>query len=133
MRIYRRARGITVMLRKATASDLTWAERDFPKDVTLPTISEHEAWTLVINDENFGFIEYFSREEEVVVTGLWVRPDKRGNGYGTMMLELVESTEKPRFIRVISTPSSEGFYSKRGYLKDYGHTILTKVVEYDDH
>jgi GNAT superfamily N-acetyltransferase len=133
MKIYRRARGITVMLRKATASDLTWAERDFPKDITLPTISEHEAWTLVINDENFGFIEYFSREEEVVVTGLWVRPDKRGNGYGTMMLELVESTEKPRFILVISTPSSEGFYSKRGYLKAFGHTILTKVVEYDDH
>lgn len=133
MRIYRRARGITVMLRKATTSDLIWAERDFPQDITLPTISEHEAWTLVINDENFGFIEYFAREEEVVVTGLWVRPDKRGNGYGTMMLELVESTEKPRFIRVIATPNSEGFYSKRGYLKDYGHTVLTKVVEYDDH
>lgn len=131
MRIYRKSRGITVMLRKATSSDLVWAERDFPYDVTLPTLSAHECWMLVIGEEYFGFVEYFSRDEEVVITGLWVRPDKRGNGYGTMMLELVEATEKPRFLRVIATPSSEKFYAKRGYLKDYGFQILTKVVEYD--
>jgi GNAT superfamily N-acetyltransferase len=121
------------VLRKANETDMIRMEREFPYDPTLPTLSTHCSWVLEAGDDDIGFIEYFSREEEVVVTGLWVKPDKRGNGYGTIMLELVEATVKPKFLRVIATPSSQGFYEKRGYTEDYGHTILTKVIGYDDH
>jgi GNAT superfamily N-acetyltransferase len=108
-------------------------EREFPYDPTLPTLSSCDSWVLEIGEDDIGFIEYFSRDEGVTVTGLWVRPDKRKNGYGTIMLELVEATENPKFLRVIATPSSRGFYEKRGYSEDYGHTILTKVVGYDNY
>lgn len=131
MKIYRQNRGIKAILQKATDSDLVWAERSFPDDLLLPTLSEQDSWMLIINDEYFGFIEYFTRDTELTVTGLWVRPDKRGNGYGTMMLELAEVTEKPNIMRVIATPQSEGFYAKRGYGPDYGMRILTKICDYD--
>jgi len=131
MRIYRRSQGISVLLRRANEGDMIHMERKFPYDPTLPTLSSCDSWVLEIGEDDIGFIEYFSRDEEVTVTGLWVRPDKRKNGYGTMMLELVEATEKPRFLRVIATLSSAGFYVKRGYLKDHGFQILTKVVDYD--
>jgi GNAT superfamily N-acetyltransferase len=122
-----------VLLRQADDSDIARMEREFPYDLTLPTLSIQCSWVLEVGKEDIGFIEYFSREEEVVVTGLWVKPNKRGNGYGTIMLELVEATENPKFLRVIATPSSRGFYEKRGYSEDYGHTILTKVVGYDNY
>lgn len=131
MRVYRQNKGIKAILQKATDYDLVWAESTFPDDLLLPTLSEQDSWMLIINDEYFGFIEYFTRGAELTVTGLWVRPDKRGNGYGTMMLELAEATEKPGVMRVIATPQSEGFYTKRGYGPDYGMKILTKVRDYD--
>lgn len=131
MKIYRRTNGIKAILQKATESDLVWAEREFPGDLMLPTLSEMDSWMLIINDEYFGFIEYLIRDPEMTVTGLWVRPDKRGNGYGTMMLELAEVSEKPAVIRVITTPQSEGFYTKRGFGPNFGMKILTKACEYD--
>lgn len=131
MRVYRQTKGIKAILQRATESDLGWAERTFPDDRLLPTLSTYDSWMLIVNDEYFGFIEYMMRDVELTVTGLWVRPDKRGNGYGTMMLELVEITEKPAIIRVITTPHSEGFYFKRGYEPDQGVKILTKVCDYD--
>jgi GNAT superfamily N-acetyltransferase len=74
-----------------------------------------------------GFVEYFTRESELVVTGLWVRPDERRNGYGTMILELVEVYENPMIMRVIAEPRSEKFYQKVGYESDFGMRILAKV------
>lgn len=131
MKIYRRNRGIKAILQKATGSDLGWAERAFPDDPTLPTLSEHDSWMLIINEQHFGFIEYFTRNSELTVTGLWVRPDKRGNGYGEMMLELAEVTEKPDAVHVIATPQSEGFYAKMGYAPNSDLRILTKECDYD--
>lgn len=131
MRIYRQTKGIKAILQKATESSLVWAEREFPDDLMLPTLSDKDSWMLIVNDVYFGFIEYLTRDEELLITGLWVRPDKRGNGYGTMMIELAEVTEKPMITRVIATPSSEGFYQKQGFEPDQGMKILTRVCPYD--
>lgn len=132
MKIYRRTPGITVGLRKATARDLLHMEIRYPDDPLLPTLSSQEAWVMTVGERNqerpVGFIEYFTRERDLTVTGLWVAPDLRGNGYGTMMLELVEDIEKPSFMRVITTPQSRGFYKKRGYDLDQGFSVFTKVI-----
>ena len=110
-------------------------ELKYPEDRLLPLLSSLESWVLVRgsnpNGEPIGFVEYLVRDDEVVVTGLWVSPDHRGNGYGTMMLEIVEATEQPYFVRVLATPDSASFYEKHGYLKDRGFTMLTKVVRYE--
>lgn len=135
MKIYRKTTGFTVQLRRATDDDILEMELQYPDDKLLPTMSAMECYALIVGEDKYkrpsGFIEYFVREGELVITGLWVSPDHRGNGYGTMMLELVEATERPDIIRVIVTPSSEGFYSQCGYLPDQGFSMMTKVCGYN--
>lgn len=133
MRIYRRTPGITVNLRRATDKDLLAMEVCYPDDRLLPTIGVQESWVLTVGEKRdsdaIGFIEYFVRDSELVITGLWVTPDKRGNGYGTMMIELVEATERPDIIRAIVTPHSSDFFTKRGFSADMGHCVVTRVSD----
>jgi len=135
MKIYRQAQGIKVTLRRATDDDLLSMEIKYPEDRMLPTLSSLSSWVLVVGKnpdaEPVGFIEYLVRDDEVLISGLWVAPSHRGNGYGTMMLEIVEATEEPYFVRVLATPSSASFYEDRGFLVDRGFSMLTKVVHYD--
>ena len=99
-------------------------------------MSAMESCALIIGDNRdktpSGFIEYFVRDGELVITGLWVEPDNRGKGYGAMMLNLVEENEQPKITRVIVTPSSKGFYSKQGYSPDQGINVMTKVCGYSN-
>jgi GNAT superfamily N-acetyltransferase len=104
-----------------------------PDDRLLPTMSVQESWVLTIGErkesEAIGFIEYFVRESELVITGLWVSPDHRGDGYGTMMIELVEATERPDIVRAIVTPHSAEFYQKRGFTMDHGHHVVARLSD----
>lgn len=133
MKIYRRTPGITVNLRRATDEDLLAMELRHPDDSLLPTMGVQESWVLTVGErrdaEAVGFIEYFVRDSELVITGLWVAPDRRGNGYGTMMIELAEATERPDIVRAIVTPQSAGFYEKRGFGADAGHRVVARVSD----
>jgi len=135
MKIYRKTPGITVQLRRATDEDLLEMEIKYPEDRLLPTMSAMESYVLIVGEDRYkrpvGFVEYYSRDGELVVTGLWVAPDHRGNGYGTIMLELVEATERPDIIRAIVTSQSESFYVQRGFAPDNGMRVMTKVCGYD--
>jgi GNAT superfamily N-acetyltransferase len=133
MKIYRRTPGITVNLRRATDEDLLAMELRYPEDRLLPTMGVQESWVLTVGErrdaEAIGFIEYFIRDSELIITGLWVSPDKRGNGYGTMMIELIEATERPDIIRAIVTPHSTSFYTKRGFAPDMGHCVVARISD----
>ena len=108
-------------------------ELKHPDDRLLPTMGVQESWVLIAGERKdaqpVGFIEYFVRDSELVITGLWVSPDQRDNGYGTMMIELVEATERPDIVRAIVTPHSSGFYEKRGFTKDMGHFVVARVSD----
>ena len=129
MKVYRRNNGVTVELRKATESELYSMTSEFPDDNVLPTLSSFSSFIFCVNNAKVGFVEYFIRESDLVVTGLWVRPDKRKNGYGTMILELIEVYENPKVIKIIAEPSSEKFYQKIGYKSGFGMRILEKVCK----
>lgn len=133
MKIYRRTPGITVNLRRATDEDLLSMEVRYPDDRLLPTMGVQESWVLTVGErkdaETIGFIEYFIRDSELIITGLWVAPNHRGSGYGTMMIELVEATERPDIIRAIVTPQSIGFYEKRGFASDMGHSVVARISD----
>lgn len=133
MKIYRRTPGITVNLRRATDEDLLSMEVRYPDDSLLPTIGVQESWVLTSGErkdaETVGFIEYSVRDSELIIMGLWVSPDHRGKGYGSMMIELVEATERPDIVRAIVTPQSIGFYEKRGFGPDMGYSIVTRVSD----
>jgi GNAT superfamily N-acetyltransferase len=133
MRIYRKTPGITASLRRATDDDIRAMELRYPNDRLLPIMSAQESWVLTVGErkdaKEIGFIEYFIRDSELVIFGLWVAPDYRGNGYGTMMIELVEATERPDIIRAIVTPQSTKFYEKRGFALDAGHHVVARVSD----
>jgi GNAT superfamily N-acetyltransferase len=133
MRIYRKTPGITASLRRATDDDIHAMELRYPNDRLLPTMSAQESWVLTVGErkdaKEIGFIEYFIRDSELVIFGLWVAPDYRGNGYGTMMIELVEATERPDIIRAIVTSQSTKFYEKRGFALDAGHHVVARVSD----
>lgn len=105
----------------------------YPDDTLLPTMGVQESWVLTLGERKdsdvVGFIEYSIRDSELIVMGLWVSPDHRGNGYGTMMIELVEATERPDIIRALVTPQSIGFYEKRGFAPDMGHSIVARISD----
>lgn len=133
MKIYRRKPGIVVGLRRATDDDLLSMEIRYPDDRLLPTMGAQESWVLTVGEQReakaVGFIEYFVRDSELVIMGLWVAPDHRGSGYGTMMIELVEATERPDIVRVIVTPHSIGFYQKLGFAVDAGHSVVARISD----
>lgn len=133
MKIYRKTPGITVNLHRATDEDLLAMELRYPDDRLLPTMGVQESWVLTVGERKdagaIGFIEYSIRDSELIITGLWVAPDHRGNGYGTMMIELVEATERPDIIRAIVTPHSSGFYEKRGFMTDQGHHVVARISD----
>ena len=66
------------------------------------------------------------RDSELFITGLWVAPERRGNGYGAMMIELAEITERPNIVRAIPVPQSAGFYEKCGFVADAEHCVVTR-------
>ncbi len=130
MRIIRKTPGITVALRRASEEDLLQMELKHPDDRLLPTLSAHEAWVMTVGSRNetVGFIEYFVNNEVLTITGHWVAPTHRGNGYGSIMLELVETAEKPMITRVLSIPSTEKFYRDRGFEPDRQLSVLSKTA-----
>jgi len=131
MKIYRKTLGITVSLHRATDEDILAMEARYPDDNCLPTLGIQESWVLTIDKkpekEAVGVVEYYLRDSELVITGLWIAPDYRGKGYGTMMIELIEATERPTILRVITTSQSLKFYEKRGFTPDIGYRVLTRV------
>lgn len=130
MRIIRRTPGVTVALRPASEEDLLQMELKHPDDRLLPTLSSQESWVMSVGSRNetVGFIEYFVNNEVLTITGHWVSPTHRGNGYGSIMLELVEASEKPMVTRVLSIPSTEEFYRKRGFEPDRQLSVLSKTT-----
>jgi GNAT superfamily N-acetyltransferase len=131
MRIYRKTPGITIHLRRATDEDILEMELQHPDDPALPALSAAESWVLTVgerrDERTVGFIEYFVRESELFVIGLWVVPSARGNGYGTMMIELAEATERPDTILVLASGQIANFYERRGFTRDPELQIMSRA------
>lgn len=106
-------------------------ELQYPDDPTLPALSAAESWVLTVgerkNERSVGFVEYFVRDSELVITSLWVAPTFRGNGYGTMMIELAEATERPDVVRVIASGETSGFYERRGFEPDAALRVMSRA------
>jgi len=131
MRIHRRTPGVTVTLRPATDEDLFRMELKHPDDGLLPTFSARESWLMTVGSRQdpVGFVEYFINNGVLTITGHWVDPDHRGNGYGAIMLDLVEATEKPNVMRIVTIPATDSFYQKLGFRQDPNLRILSRASD----
>lgn len=135
MRIFRKTPSASVQLRQSTAEDLFRLQERYWHCPFLPlpgflTGPSENVWLMSIagQEEPIALIEYFMRDDELTVLEHWVAPDHRGNGYGTLLLELVESIETPSKIHALAGPASEHFYAKVGFKPDRDMLVMTKII-----
>ena len=101
-------------------------------DIDLPSLCEGETLGVKVGKDHVGIVSLTSRRdddwEELIITQLYILPPFRNFGIGTQILEALSSLEGVMFIRVIATPDTAPYYEDRGFERDAGHIILTKVI-----
>lgn len=101
-------------------------------DTDRPALCDGETLGIKIGLDCVGLISLLSRRdgdwEELIVTQLYILPQFRNFGIGTQVLEALSLMEGVTFIRVIATPSTASYYEDRGFERDAGHIVLTKVI-----
>ena len=100
----------------------------FKDDLDAPSPCDGHSFIVWMGGKEVAVVSYFQRENELILTQLYVFPEFRGCGVGTTVIEALSTEESVHIIRVIATESSESFYKAKGFESDLGHTILTKVV-----
>ena len=104
----------------------------YQEDMDLPALCDGETLGVKVGQDYVGLVSLISRRdgdwEELIITQLYIFPPFRNFGIGTQILEALSSTEGVTFIRVIATPYTAPYYEDRGFERDAGHIILTKVI-----
>jgi len=98
-------------------------------DKFAPGFDEAENLIVKIGEDRVGMVSLVTRQGEVLITQLYVRPEFRGFGIGTQILECLSQFSGINYLRVLATPSTVAYYEKRGFEPDAGQIILTKVLE----
>ena len=100
-------------------------------DTEKPALCDGETLGVKVGRDRVGIVSLLSRRdgdwEEIIITQLYILPQFRNFGIGTKILEALSSLEGVTFIRVIATPSTAPYYEDRGFERDEGHIVLTKV------
>lgn len=97
-------------------------------DINVPETCEGLTMAVKVGRDVVGVVSTLMRGEEMVVTQLYVIPEFRNFGVGTDILEALSQFEGLRFLRVIATPTTAAYYEDRGFERDLGHVIMTKVL-----
>ena len=106
----------------------------YQEDMDLPALCDGETFGVKgrFHQDYVGLVSLISRRdgdwEALIITQLYIFPPFRDFGIGTQILEALSSTEGVTFIRVIATPHTAPYYEDRGFERDAGHIILTKVI-----
>ena len=117
-----------VFFEKVAEGDWYSIRLRFKDDLDAPAPCDSNSFIVWMAGKEVAVVSYFQRDNEVILTQLYVFPEFRGCGVGTMVIDALSSEENVHIIRVIATESSASFYEKCGFEQDLGHTILTKVV-----
>ncbi len=102
-------------------------------DMDRPAVCDGETLGVKVGKDLVGIVSLLSRidgdlEEELIITQLYILPQFRNFGIGTKILEALSLLEGVTFIRVIATPATFSYYEDRGFERDEGHIVLTKVI-----
>ena len=101
-------------------------------DMDRPAICDGETLGIKVGKDHVGIVSILSRRdgdwEELIITQLYILPQFRNFGIGTKILEALSLLEGVTFIRVIATPATSSYYEDRGFERDEGHIVLTKVI-----
>lgn len=126
---YKRATAQTLALDEATATYIDEVRTRFADDMEAPAFISSHAFKVIANDVEVGFVSLFQRENEIYITQLYIFPDFRNQGFGSMLLEVLSNMEDVDFVRVIATPMTARYYIDRGFEQDLGNIVLTKVAQ----
>lgn len=97
-------------------------------DKLAPGFDTAENLIVTIGKDQVGLVSLVSREGELLITQLYVRPEFRGFGIGTQILECLSKFSGVNFLRVLATPSTVAYYENRGFEPEAGQIVLTKVL-----
>ena len=104
----------------------------YKEDRDLPALCDGETLGVKVGRDYVGLVSLLSRRdddwEEVIITQLYIFPPFRNFGIGTQILDALSLMEGVTFIRVLATPHTAPYYEDRGFERDAGHIVLTKVI-----
>ena len=126
---YRKATAQTLALDEATQTYIDEVRTRYATDIEAPAFIGAHSFKVISNDVEVGLASLFQRENEIFITQLYIFPEHRNCGYGSMLLEVLSATEGIDFVRVIATPMTARYYVDRGFEQDLGNIILTKVAQ----
>ena len=119
----------TVGFIEADSAKLAEIQARYPDDIEVPSLSDGQNFVVKTANEEVGYLSIVERDNEILLTQLYIFPDFRGCGIGTMVLEVLSTMEGVDFVRVIATPGTAQYYVDRGFEQDLGNIILTKVAQ----
>ena len=114
---------------EADAAKLAEIQARYPLDIETPSMCSGQNYVLKTGTEEVGYVSITDRKNEILLTQLYVFPEYRSCGIGSMVLEVLSGMEGVDFVRVIATPGTAQYYVDRGFEQDLGHIILTKVAQ----
>lgn len=104
----------------------------YEQETDRPALCDGETLGVKVGRDCVGLISLLSRRdgdwEELIITQLYIFPPFRNFGIGTQILDALSLMEGVTFIRVIATPHTASYYENRGFERDAGHIVLTKVI-----
>lgn len=123
----------SIEFERASASKLVnLVEPYVGTDVNVPAPCDGETFFVKIGQDVVAVVSVAETannvSNELLVTQLYVLPEFRNFGVGTDILEALSQFEGVHFLRVLATPSTAAYYEDRGFERDAGHVILTKVL-----
>lgn len=98
------------------------------EDINVPSPCDGETLFVKVGRDIVGVVSIVYGDGEILVTQLYVLPQFRSFGVGTQILECLSSFRAVNYLRVLATPSTAAFYEDRGFERDAGHIVLTKVL-----
>jgi len=126
-------KNLSIEFERASASQLVnLVEPYADTDINVPAPCDGETFFVKAGKDIVAVVSVAETSSgfsnELLVTQLYVLPEFRNFGIGTDVLEALSQFEGVQFLRVLATPSTAAYYEDRGFERDAGHVVLTKVL-----
>lgn len=126
-RVYRKNPALA--LRESSPEDIESLRQTFAGEKHLPCVSDGSSFIASIGKDDVAHFSYSIHDTLLLLTQLFVYPQFRGFGVGSMVLGSLETLDQIDGILVLSTLSSTPFYEKLGFTLSSEQLLLAKSLK----
>ena len=120
---------MAIMFRQMDEWDYAATRNAYPDDPSPPFQYTHHERVVQMGGQEVGIVSWLQCEGQVIITQLYVFPPHRNQLVADYILGAFVSDEATEQCRVLCTPQTLPFYEKKGWFRDHGHLLATKVSE----